>query len=87
VLLSEVSKTSENTPSSVRFTLQNIKLTIATMPDNTEDRASLVNRQLPEMVLSTADNPLTAPRPPPDNLSTAQKAAYRFQVTGNAIST
>jgi hypothetical protein len=87
VLLSEVGKTFENILSPVRFTLQNSKPTVATMPDNTEDRASLVNRQLPEMVLSTAGNPLTAPRPPPDNLSTAQKAAYRFQVTGNAIST
>lgn len=54
------------------------------MPD---DRSSLVNRQLPEMTLSTADNPLTAPRPPPPNLSTAQRAQYRFQVKGNAIST
>jgi hypothetical protein len=58
-----------------------------TMPENAEDRSSLVNRQLPEMVLSTADNPLTAPRPPPDNLSAAQRTAYRFQVKGNAIST
>lgn len=57
------------------------------MPEDTEDRASLVNRQLPEMVLSTAENPLTAPRPPPDNLTAAQRVAYRFQVKGNAIST
>ncbi|KAF2025864.1 NAD(P)-binding protein [Setomelanomma holmii] len=57
------------------------------MPDNAEDRASLVNRQLPEMVLSTAENPLTAPQPPPDNLTTAQRVAYRFQVKGNAIIT
>ncbi|KAF2830475.1 NAD(P)-binding protein [Ophiobolus disseminans] len=39
------------------------------------------------MTLSTADNPLTAPRPPPDNLSAAQRTAYRFQVNGNAIIT
>ena len=58
-----------------------------TMPENEEDRSSLVNRQLPEMVLSTADNPLTAPRPPPENLSAAERIAYRFQVKGNAIST
>jgi sorbose reductase len=57
------------------------------MPENSEDRESLVNRQLPEMVLSTAENPLTAPQPPPDNLTTAQRVAYRFQVNGNAIST
>jgi sorbose reductase len=51
-----------------------------------EERAALVNRNIPEMVLSTADNPLTAPRPPPQGLSTAQRAQYRFQVKGNAIS-
>ncbi|KAL5115835.1 hypothetical protein ACEQ8H_006237 [Pleosporales sp. CAS-2024a] len=53
----------------------------------TTDRAALVNRQLPEMVLSTANNPLTAPQPPPDHLTTAQRVGYRFQVTGNAIIT
>ncbi|KAF2130449.1 NAD(P)-binding protein [Dothidotthia symphoricarpi CBS 119687] len=52
-----------------------------------EDRASLVNRQLPEMTLSTAENPLTAPRPPPADLSAPQRAQYRFQVKGNAIIT
>lgn len=57
------------------------------MPADGEDRAALVNRQLPEMTLSTADNPLTAPRPPPEDLSIAQRAQYRFQVKGNAIST
>ncbi|KAF1997393.1 NAD(P)-binding protein [Amniculicola lignicola CBS 123094] len=57
------------------------------MPDVPEDRGSLVNRQLPEMVLSTADNPLTVPLPPPPTLSSAQRAQYRFQVKGNAIVT
>ncbi|KAI4685715.1 uncharacterized protein J4E88_003550 [Alternaria novae-zelandiae] len=57
------------------------------MAGDAEDRAALVNRQLPEMTLSTADNPLTAPRPPPENLSTAERAQYRFQVRGNAIIT
>ncbi|KAF2116274.1 hypothetical protein BDV96DRAFT_645605 [Lophiotrema nucula] len=58
------------------------------MPDeNPESRESLTSRQLPEMVLSTADNPLTAPRPPPDSLSSVQRAQYRFQVKGNAIIT
>jgi len=57
------------------------------MAGDAEDRAALVNRQLPEMTLSTADNPLTAPKPPPENLSTAERAQYRFQVKGNAIST
>lgn len=56
------------------------------MPEKIEDRASLVNRQLPEMILSTAGNALTAPQPPPQSLSTAQRAQYRFQVKGNAIS-
>jgi sorbose reductase len=50
-------------------------------------RASLTSRQLPEMKLSAADNPLTVAIQPPSNLSAAQKAQYRFQVTGNAIST
>ncbi|RMZ74604.1 oxidoreductase short chain dehydrogenase reductase family [Pyrenophora seminiperda CCB06] len=57
------------------------------MPEKADDRAALVNRQLPEMALSTAENPLTAPRPPPEELSTAQRAQYRFQVKGNAIIT
>ncbi|KAH7135924.1 hypothetical protein B0J11DRAFT_519543 [Dendryphion nanum] len=55
------------------------------MPD--EDRSLLVNRQLPEMTLSTAENPLTIPKPPPDNFTTAQRVQYRFQVKGNAIIT
>jgi sorbose reductase len=57
------------------------------MPGDGDDRAALVNRQLPEMTLSTADNTLTAPKPPPEGLSTAQRAQYRFQVKGNAVST
>lgn len=57
------------------------------MPENAEDRSALVNRQLPEMTLSTAENPLTAPQPPPDDLSPAQRSQYRFQVKGNAIIT
>lgn len=52
-----------------------------------EDRSSLVDRQLPEMTLSTAENPLTAPNPPPDNLTTAQRVQYRFQVKGNVVVT
>ncbi|KAF1911290.1 hypothetical protein BDU57DRAFT_524328 [Ampelomyces quisqualis] len=57
------------------------------MSENVQDRAALVDRQLPEMTLSTAENPLTAPRPPPENFTAAQRAAYRFQVKGNAIIT
>ncbi|EMD93499.1 hypothetical protein COCC4DRAFT_164631 [Bipolaris maydis ATCC 48331] len=57
------------------------------MAGDEQDRAALVNRQLPEMTLSTADNPLTAPQPPPEGLSAAQRAQYRFQVKGNAIIT
>lgn len=57
------------------------------MPENADERASLVNRQLPEMQLSWKDNPLTAPIPPPENLIPMQRAQYRFQVKGNAIST
>ncbi|KAF2874577.1 hypothetical protein BDV95DRAFT_540114 [Massariosphaeria phaeospora] len=57
------------------------------MPDAPEDRAGLVDRQIPEMVLSTAGNPLTAPNPPPESLSSAQRAQFRFQIKGNAIIT
>ncbi|KAF1956905.1 NAD(P)-binding protein [Byssothecium circinans] len=57
------------------------------MPENAKDRAALVNRQLPEMKLSTAENPLTAPKPVPQGLSPAQRAQYRFSVKGNAIIT
>ncbi|KAF2791400.1 NAD(P)-binding protein [Melanomma pulvis-pyrius CBS 109.77] len=57
------------------------------MSDNPPSRASLTSRQLPEMTLSTASNPLTAAIPPPSNLSAAQRTQYRFQVTGNAIIT
>ncbi|ORY13060.1 hypothetical protein BCR34DRAFT_600182 [Clohesyomyces aquaticus] len=57
------------------------------MAEIVEDRSSLVNRQLPEMQLSTADSPLTAPKPPPEGLSTAKRAQYRFQVKGNVIIT
>ncbi|KAF2733421.1 NAD(P)-binding protein [Polyplosphaeria fusca] len=55
--------------------------------DAPADRASLSSRQLPEMTLSTASNPLTAPIPPPANLSSTQRAEYRFQVKGNVIIT
>ncbi|KAF2193375.1 NAD(P)-binding protein [Zopfia rhizophila CBS 207.26] len=57
------------------------------MPDNATERDALVNRQLPEMQLSTADNLLTAPRPPPENFTPTQRAQYRFDVQGNAIIT
>jgi len=56
------------------------------MAGDGEDRASLINRQLPEMTLSTGDNPLTKARPPPQNLKPAEKAQFRFEVHGNAIS-
>ncbi|PSN73674.1 NAD(P)-binding protein [Corynespora cassiicola Philippines] len=51
------------------------------------DRSELVNRQLPEMTLSTADNPLTAPNPPPEGLKPAERANFRFQVKGNVVIT
>lgn len=57
------------------------------MPEDTEIRAALTARQLPEMVLSKAENPLTAPQPPANTLSTTERVQYRFQVKGNAIST
>lgn len=57
------------------------------MAGDGEDRASLVNRQLPEMTLSIADSALTKARPPPDSLRPAERAQFRFEVHGNAIST
>ncbi|KAJ4295419.1 hypothetical protein N0V90_007431 [Kalmusia sp. IMI 367209] len=57
------------------------------MPSAPENRDDLTARQLPEMKLSTAENPLTAPRLPPENLSAAQRAQHRFSVKGNAIVT
>ena len=51
------------------------------------DRENLTARQLPEMVLSTAENPLTAPQPPPKELKPEEMAKHRFEVKGNAIGT
>ncbi|PVI05045.1 NAD(P)-binding protein [Periconia macrospinosa] len=56
------------------------------MPQD-NDRASLTSRKLPEMKLSTADNPLTAPKGPPNGLTNAQRAEFRFKVSGNVIIT
>ncbi|CAI6315691.1 unnamed protein product [Periconia digitata] len=51
-----------------------------------DERASLTARQIPEMTLSTASNPLTAPRTPPEGLTNAQRAEHRFKVQGNVVS-
>jgi hypothetical protein len=58
------------------------------MPDNAESRDALVNRQLPEMELSDGSlSSMTAPpAPPPHYLNAEGRAAYRFNVEGNAIS-
>lgn len=58
----------------------------------TEDepsRSGLVNRQLPEMKLSTGDeSSMTAPPLPiPHYLDATGRALYRFGIDGNAIST
>ncbi|KAI9691112.1 MAG: hypothetical protein M1822_008732 [Bathelium mastoideum] len=59
------------------------------MPDNATARDALVNRKLPEMVLSDGSpNSLTAPPPPiPNGPSAQERAAKRFAVEGNAIIT
>jgi sorbose reductase len=51
-------------------------------------RSSLVNRQLPEMRVSTGDETsMTAPPPPiPRYLDGTGRALYRFAVEGNAVS-
>ena len=58
------------------------------MPDNTSARDALVNRQLPEMVLSDGSPAsLTGPPPPmPHYLNAEGRAMKRFEVEGNAIS-
>lgn len=48
-------------------------------------RDDLTNRIIPRMVLSQASNPLTAPIPTPEGLTTAERAIRRFSVSGNAI--
>lgn len=59
------------------------------MPDNADDRAALVNRQLPEMQLSDGSAAsMTGPPPPaPHYLNAEGRARYRFAVEGNAILT
>lgn len=52
-----------------------------------EDRAALAFRQLPTMTLSTAENPLTAPLPPTQVSTPAERAASRFEIVGNAVLT
>ncbi|KAJ9661382.1 hypothetical protein H2198_001950 [Neophaeococcomyces mojaviensis] len=54
---------------------------------NPEDRAALSSRVIPTMTLSTAQNPLTAPLLPPQAAAAAERAAARFEITGNAVIT
>jgi len=51
------------------------------------ERDNLTSRVLPEMVLSTGDNPLTRPLDQAQGFTPAQRAASRFAVSGNAIIT
>ena len=52
-----------------------------------DDRAALPSRILPQMSLSTAGNPLTAPLPPPEAASAAERATALFAVDGSAVLT
>lgn len=52
-----------------------------------DERASLTSRVIPTMTLSTAENPLTAPLPPISAVSSAERAAARFGIEGNAVIT
>ncbi|KAK5946568.1 hypothetical protein PMZ80_000711 [Knufia obscura] len=54
---------------------------------NPEDRAALASRTLPQMTLSTAESPLTAPLPPPQASTPAERATARFRIDGNAVIT
>ena len=58
------------------------------MPVSTFDRDALLNRALPEMVLSTGDaSSMTAPPAPmPHYLNSNGRAIKRFEIEGNAIS-
>jgi sorbose reductase len=57
------------------------------VPVTAESRESLVNRQLPEMTLSTGDetSKTALPLPIPHYLDATGRALYRFSVEGNAI--
>lgn len=52
-----------------------------------DERASLTSRTIPQMTLSTATNPLTAPLPPIPSTIPADRALARFAVPGNCILT
>ncbi|KAF7980577.1 hypothetical protein HWV62_37753 [Athelia sp. TMB] len=50
-------------------------------------REALTSREIPQMTLSEASNPLTAPLPTLDALQPTDRAVKRFAVEGNAIIT
>ena len=52
-----------------------------------DERAALASRTIPQMTLSTASNPLTAPLPPIASTSAAERALQRFAIEGNAVLT
>ncbi|KIW63272.1 hypothetical protein PV04_10133 [Phialophora macrospora] len=52
-----------------------------------DERAALTSRVIPTMSLSTAESPLTAPLPPVQATTPAERAAARFGVEGNAVLT
>ncbi|RMD39994.1 hypothetical protein DV735_g5136, partial [Chaetothyriales sp. CBS 134920] len=53
-----------------------------------DERAALTSRIIPQMTLSTASNPLTAPLPRlPTSSSAGERASQRFAIEGNAVLT
>jgi sorbose reductase len=52
-----------------------------------DERAALTSREIPQMTLSTASNPLTAPLPAVASTNASERAATRFAVEGNAVLT
>ncbi|KAL0571539.1 hypothetical protein V5O48_010430 [Marasmius crinis-equi] len=57
------------------------------MPADDSARDQLTKRQIPQLVLSTASNPLTAPGILSVDLKPAERAQKRFEIRGNAIVT
>ena len=58
-----------------------------TPPVLKDERAALISRMMPQMILSTASNPLTAPLQPLPTPSAAEQATERFAISGTCVLT
>jgi sorbose reductase len=59
---------------------------VAAIP-SADERAALVEREIPRMVLSTEENPLTRPLPPISERAPQARALARFAVQGHCVLT